>query len=81
MRAVAVRYPLRAAQLLNRVQRASSDENAEEPEDAALVLVEQPVAPADRVAQRPLPRGHVARAIGEDREAPIQAGQERLGRD
>lgn len=61
------------------VERAAADEGAEETEDAALVLVEQPVAPADRVAECALSGRQVAWAISQNREAAIQSGEQGAG--
>jgi hypothetical protein len=66
---------------LGGVQRPAAGEHPEPPEERLLCLAEEVVAPGDRIAQRPLAGGQVARAAGQ-RQPPIaQPGQQRRRRE
>ena len=60
---------------------AAAPEDGEAAEQDALALVEQSVAPRDRVAQRPLARRLVGGAVGEQVERMREPLQHRLGRE
>ena len=65
---------IRVADRLGRLERAASDEDREATEEALLLIVEQVVAPGDRVAERPLTLGQVAGAAGQQRQAGAPGG-------
>ena len=66
-----------AAHLLDRLERASPDEDGQAAEQRPLVVVEELDAPADRVAQRSMPGGRIARPRGEELEAVLQTSEHR----
>src|SRR5690606_33905035 len=66
---------------LRRVQAPSPCEDTGTPEDDALFLTEQVMAPGDCAAQRLLPIREIAGASGQQRQRPVQARQERLRRE
>ena len=70
-----------AADRLGGLERAAADEDGEPREERLLVRPEQRVAPVDRRAQRLLARGQVARAAGEQVEALLEPGEQRLRRE
>ena len=53
-----------AAHVLHRLERAAADEHGEPTEERFLVVVEELDTPIDRVAQRSMPDGRVARTRG-----------------
>jgi hypothetical protein len=65
------RVELGAADRLGRLERAAAGEDGEPGEEALLALVGQVMAPRDRVPQRPLPLGQVARTAGQERQALV----------
>ena len=73
----AERVEISAAHLLDRLERAAPDEDGEPAEERLLVVVEELDAPADRVAQRSVPGGGVARARGEELESVLQPSEHR----
>ena len=70
-----------AADGLGRGERAAAGEDGEAREERLLVGAEQVVAPVDRRAERLLAGGQVARAAGEEVEALLEPGEQRLGRE
>ena len=75
------RVETRLADVLGRVERAPAREDPQPGERASLRRLEQVVAPGDRRAQRPLPLRRVARAAGQQRQAPFQAARKVLRRE
>ena len=63
---------------LRRVERKAAGEHRQPPEELLLVRLEQLVAPLDRRAQRALARRGVARGAGEERQAPVEPGEQLL---
>ena len=70
-----------AADGLGGVERAAAVEDGEAREERLLVGAEQVVAPVDRRAERLLARGQVAWAAGEEVEALLEPGEQRLRRE
>ena len=66
----------RVADLPRGVEREAAGEDGEAPEERLLVRGEQVVAPGDRVAHRLLPGRQVAVAARQERQAPLQPGQQ-----
>ncbi len=62
-------------------ERAAAGEDGEAREECLLVRAEQVVAPVDRRAERLLARGHVPWAAGEEVEALLEPGEQRLRRE
>ena len=75
------RVQLGAADLLGRLEREAAGEGAEPREELFLAVVEEVVAPGERVAQRLLPRGKVACAAGQKLQALAEPLQHRFGRE
>jgi hypothetical protein len=71
--------PLVPRHVLDGLQRAAPHERPEAAEQPLLLLGEQVVAPADGVAEGLLPLRQVSRAAGQEREAPAQPPEHRLG--
>ena len=71
---------LGGAHRLHRVQRAAAGEHAQVPEQPLFRLVEQLVAPCDRVAHGLLPGRQVVRAVHQHRQPAGQPGQQVIGR-
>ena len=61
---------------LRRLHRKASREDGKPTEDLLLLRIEQVVAPRDRGAQRSLPVRCVAGAAGEQRQPPVEPGQQ-----
>ncbi|HEX5506478.1 MAG TPA: hypothetical protein VFW96_27925, partial [Thermomicrobiales bacterium] len=59
---------------------AAAREDGQAPEEGALVLVQQGLAPGDRGAEGPLARGEVGRAAGQHRQPARQPGEQRRRR-
>ena len=71
----------RSAHGVGGFQRPAADEDGEAAEEAALGLVQQVVAPGDRVAQRLLTGRQVACAAGQEGKSSLQPADDRLGRE
>ena len=60
-----------------RFQRAAAHEHTQPPEQRLLRLVQQVIAPGDRVSHGLLPGRQVVRAAGQHRQPAVQPGQQR----
>ena len=70
------RLEVAAAHVLDRLERAAPGEDRQPAEERLLGVAEQLEAPADRVAQRPVPVGRVPRPRGEQLQRVRQPGQD-----